>query len=82
MLSEEQKSQHEQLRLLAINNAKQVLKPGDRIRVMKCPGTKRWIIFDHWDGNWIVSRSGITDYWPLSIDRLNGNRVDFSKIRA
>lgn len=61
----------------AAENAKPVLKKGDRIRVTKCPGTKRTITFDHWDGPWIVSKSGIDDYSPSSIDRLNGKPVDF-----
>lgn len=39
----------------ATNAAKKVLKRGDRITVTKCPGTKRWIIFDHWNGNEIIS---------------------------
>jgi len=59
-------------------NAKKVLKTGDRIRVRKCPGTKRWITFDGWDGYWIVSKSGINDYSAGTIDMLNGEPVDFS----
>jgi len=63
---------------VAAVNAKKVLKAGDRIRVAKCPGTKRVITFAGWDGPWIVSKSGINDYSPSSVDRLNGKPVDFS----
>ena len=63
--------------LLAEQNAKKVLKPGDRIRVSKCPGTKRWVTFSGWDGHWIVSKSGINDFSPAAVDMLNGEPVDF-----
>ena len=58
--------------------AKAVLRPGDRLRVTKCPGTKRWIAFAGWDGQAIVSKSGIDVFSPLCVDRLNGEPVDFS----
>lgn len=61
----------------AAANARKILKPGDRIRVTKCPGTKRWITFSGWNGDWIVSKSGINDYAATTIDRLNGKPVDF-----
>lgn len=61
----------------ATASAKRRLVPGDRIRVTKCPGTKRWITFSGWSGDWIVSKSGIDDYAASSIDRLNGEPVDF-----
>lgn len=78
MLTDTQKEEKRRLAHLAEANAKKVLKQGDRVRVTKCPGTKRWITFDHWDGHWIVSKSGIDDYSPLSVDRLNGTAVDFT----
>lgn len=65
------------LALIAEQNAKRILKPGDRIRVTKCPGTKRWVTFAGWDGSWIVSKSGIDDYHPAAVDMLNGEPVDF-----
>lgn len=61
----------------AVEKARKVLKPGDRIRVTKCPGTKRWITFAGWDGLGIVSKSGISDYSPRSVDMINGKPVDF-----
>lgn len=61
----------------AVVNAKKVLKKGDKIRVTKCPGTKRTITFSHFDGCWIVSKSGIDDYHPYTIDRLNGKPITF-----
>lgn len=67
---------------IAVENAKKVLQPGDRIRVTKCPGTKRVITFAGWDGDWIVSKSGINDYAPSCVDMVNGQRVDFCSIEA
>jgi len=60
-----------------VEKAKLILKKGDRIRVTKCPGTKRTITFDHWDGNWIVSKSGIDDYHPINVDVVNGEKISF-----
>src|SRR5699024_9794158 len=60
-------------------NAKKMLKPGDRVRTTKCPGTKRWFTFDHWDGHWMVSKSGIDDYPPRSVDRVNDAHVDLTQ---
>lgn len=77
MKTDEQKAERRRRFFRAEENAKKVLKKGDRIRVTKCPGTKRTITFDHWDGCWIVSKSGIDDYAPSTIDRLNGQPVDF-----
>ena len=79
MLTEEQRAESRRQSLLAEKNAKMVLKPGDRLRVTKCPGTKRWITFAEWDGHWIVSKSGINDYSPACVDMLNGEAVDFTK---
>lgn len=61
----------------ATRAAKKVVKKGDRIRVTKCPGTKRTITFDHWNGNEIISKSGLGEYAAMNIDRLNGSRVEF-----
>jgi hypothetical protein len=63
----------------AVENAKKVLKPGDRLRVSKCPGTKRMITFAGWEGCWIVSKSGINDYAASCVDMLNGSPVDFAQ---
>lgn len=79
MLSEEQRADNRRRSLIAENNAKKVLKPGDRLRVTKCPGTKRWITFAGWDGHWIVSKSGINDFSPMCVDMLNDELVDFTK---
>lgn len=63
--------------LEAAEKAKAFLKKGDRVRVSKCPGTKRTITFSHFDGPWIVSKSGINDYAPTSVDLVNGQPVNF-----
>lgn len=78
MLTDEQRAENQRRSLIAEQNAKKVLKAGDRLRVTKCPGGKRWITFAEWDGHWIVSKSGINDYSPLCVDRLNGEVVDFT----
>lgn len=78
MPTEEQKVELRRCSHIAEENAKKVLKPGDRLRVTKCPGTKRWITFAGWDGHWIVSKSGIDDYSPMNVDMLNGKPVDFT----
>ena len=77
MLTLQQKKEKQQRFLTAVNNAKKVLKSGDRIRVTKCPGRKRWITFSEWDGNWIVSKSGIDDYAASCVDMINGKPIDF-----
>lgn len=78
VLTEEQKAENRRLSLIALENAKATLKPGDRIRVSKCPGKKRWITFAAFDGYWIVSKSGIDDFVPRCVDRVNGEKVDFT----
>lgn len=78
-MTPEQREENKRRSLVAEANAKKVLKPGDRLRVTKCPGTKRWITFAGWDGHWIVSKSGIDDYSPLCVDMRNGAPVDFTQ---
>lgn len=79
MLTEEQKARNREQSLIAEKNAKAVLRVGDRLRVTKCPGKKRWITFASWSGHWIVSKSGIDDFSPLCVDMLNGESIDFTK---
>lgn len=61
----------------AETKAKSILKKGDRVGTTKCPGTKRVIIFDHWDGCWMVSKTGIDDYHPINIYSVNGEPFTF-----
>jgi hypothetical protein len=77
MQTDQQKEDNRKRFRIAVENAKQVLVAGDRLRVTKCPGTKRWISFAGWDGNWIVSKSGINDYAASSVDMVNDKPVDF-----
>lgn len=70
-----EKTQEQKRFIAASDAAKKILKRGDRIRVAKCPGGKRTITFDHFDGPWIVSKSGIDDYAPVCVDRINGQPV-------
>lgn len=78
MLTEDEK-QAKRIRLAkATDAAKKVLTKGDRITVTKCPGTKRWIIFDHWLGSEIISATGGGEFFATNISKLNGNPVDFN----
>ncbi len=61
----------------ATDRARRVLRMGDRIVVTRCPGTKRTVTFEHWDGDWIVSRSGIDDISASNISKVNGEPVNF-----
>lgn len=77
-LTDEQKADCRRESLIAEANAKRILKPGDRVRVAKCPGKKRWITFAAFDGHWIVSKTGIDDFSPACVDMVNGKFVDFT----
>lgn len=61
----------------SVLSAKKVLRVGDRIRVTRCPGNKRTVTFACWDGNWIVTASGISDIGAGTIDMLNGEAIKF-----
>jgi len=76
--SEEERARRVKLSKLATDSAKNTLKRGDRLRVTRCPGTKRWVTFDHWDGYWIVTKSGIDDIHAINVDRVNTESVDFT----
>ncbi|MFD1034124.1 hypothetical protein ACFQ15_05615 [Sphingomonas hankookensis] len=57
-------------------NARAALKPGDRLRVGRCGGTKINVRMTGWDGHWITSAT-YSDLAPCSIDRVNGKPVSF-----
>ncbi len=78
MLSRDEREHRLHLPVVAEASAKKVNKAVDRLRVDKCPGRKRWITFREWDGPWIVSSTGINDFSPLSVDRVNDLQVDFT----
>jgi len=81
MLTYEERVENQARCLAALQHAKAVVKKGDKLRVSKCPGTKRTVTFECWDGPgscWMVSKSGIDDYHPVTIDRINGVPVDIS----
>lgn len=81
MLTDEQKEERKKLCKIAVDNAHKILKVGDRLRVTKCPGTKRWITFSHWYGeNEIISKSGRGEYHPINVDMMNCTAVDFTNI--
>jgi len=64
-----------------VENAKKVLKPGDRIRVTRCGGIVATYTFSHFEGYWIVSKSGIDDLSPASVFKLNGKPVNFGETK-
>ena len=68
-----------QLSPLAVQGAKKVLKVGDKLRVAKCPGGNRTITFSRWDGDYVVSKSGIGGFHPICISKLNGAPVNFAE---
>lgn len=76
--TEEERARRVRLYKLATDSAKTTLKKGDRLRVTGCLGTKRWVTFDHWDGCWIVTKSGIDDIHAINVDRVNTESVDFT----
>jgi len=77
MLDEKEKEERRQHFYRATERAKKVLNHGDKIGLTKCPGTKRTITFECWDGNWIVSKSGVDDYSAYSIYSVNGKTMSF-----
>ena len=66
VVTEEERERGRKKFISSAARAKKVLRIGDRIRVTKCPGTKRWIEFAGWDGNWIISKSGMAIVTPRS----------------
>lgn len=76
MITEQQRINNRARLFIAAENARHELKVGDRLRVTKCPGTKRWITFARLDRYWIVSKSGIADYAVSSVDMINDKKVD------
>lgn len=78
MCPEDDRANRIKLGKLATARAKATLKRGDRLRVVRCPGTKRWVTFDHWDEYWIVTKSGIDDIHAVNVDRVNDRDIDFT----
>lgn len=63
---------------VAAETARKVLKKGDRVRCAKCPGgVNRTFTFERWEGDRMVSKSGIADFFPICVTKVNGARVDF-----
>lgn len=57
--------------------ARQMLKPGDRLRVTRCGGRTVTVTFQGWDGHWIRTAT-YDDVAPASIVKVNGRPVDFT----
>jgi hypothetical protein len=60
--------------------ALEVLKKGDKVRCTKCPGNKRNFIFSHFAFGFMISKSGIGEYHPINIDKINGIKINFKNI--
>ena len=58
--------------LQKVQELKSTLKKGDRVRCSRCPDTFRTFTFSHWDGCWMVSKSGISDFHPCNVIKING----------
>lgn len=56
--------------------AREVLKPGDRVRATRCGGRKITVTMTGWDGHWITSAKHC-DIAPCAIDRVNGQPMTF-----
>ena len=81
MRTEKEKQDAHERHLRAVKCAKKILKPGDKLRVERCCHLRKsTITFAAWCGGWIVSKSGIDDYSPTCVDRLNGKPVDWGKL--
>lgn len=81
MLSYEERVVRRAKALCAVAMARCLVKRGDKLRVTKCPGTKRTMTFKRWagpDSPWMVSKSGIDDYHPVTIDKINGADIDIA----
>lgn len=61
----------------ATKRMKARLKEGDRIYAMRaeCGCKHATYTFDGWDGNWIVSKSGIDTIMAATITKINGAPV-------
>jgi hypothetical protein len=55
--------------------AKRIISPGDRIGCVRCLGRKIVFTFNHWDGHWMVSKTGICDFSPVNIYSINGTKI-------
>lgn len=62
----------------AVAYLKSVLKVGDRIYATRgeCCATPQTYTFDGWDGEWIVSKSGINTIIPASVRLINRKVVE------
>lgn len=60
----------------AFERARRVLRAGDRVTVTHCPGTKRWVVFSHWCGYWLCSKTR-DDYSAINVSKVNGVEMSF-----
>ena len=76
--SDEHREERRRHHYAALAALKPLLRKGDRIRATRgeCCANPATYIFDHWNGNWIVSKSGIDTIVPGSITAINGLYFD------
>ena len=77
MLTEEQREKNRRRCKIATDNARPVLKPGDRLRVARCGNSSGvTVTMTGWDGDWITSKC-LNDIAAINVLKVNGKRVDF-----
>lgn len=76
MMTEQERAERRRIAHLATDRARDVLKPGDRLYVIRCGGSKSTITMTGWDGNWITCRSR-DDIAAVNVLRVNGKPVAF-----
>lgn len=62
----------------AVEQLKPLLRKGDRIRAIRgeCGCSAQTYTFEGWDGQWIISKSGINTIIPASVDQINGVKIE------
>ncbi|USN15426.1 hypothetical protein KIKIMORA_02800 [Brevundimonas phage vB_BpoS-Kikimora] len=61
----------------SVTRAKALLRRGDKVRLTICGGGEATYVFDCWDGEWMISKSGIDELHPYNVVRLNGKPLSF-----
>ncbi|UTC28316.1 hypothetical protein GURKE_02850 [Brevundimonas phage vB_BpoS-Gurke] len=72
-VTEEQKAHYAR----SVTRAKALLRRGDKVRLTICGGGQATYVFADWDGEWMVSKSGVNELHPYNVVRLNGKPLSF-----
>lgn len=71
--TEEQKAHYAR----CVARAKSLLRRGDKVRLSICGGGQATYVFECWDGEWMLSKSGVNELHPYNVVRLNGKAISF-----